>query len=159
MKATHYFAVSILTVFSMGLIAAGAYRFATPAHAAPGSLTIDPKEIRFEGKVDQIILVPIVLTNHGDSPIRVVGSEDICGAEGCMTALDPLVDIPPKSPTTVSIELKPFKPGLFDRSITLFTDHPLFPRVTVRASGWINSSIAALPPGKFELTISYNGNT
>lgn len=137
MKPRTTLIVAVICAASATSIAIGARELVLRASRAGGALTLNPQVIQFVGEVGKATSVTVTLANGGSAPVKVVGSEDTCGVDGCMAILDHHFTIKAGGDCAVTVELKPFKSGGFDRTITLFTDSPGQGRFKLRAVGWI----------------------
>ena len=81
------------------------------------------------------LVVSFQVTNHGLNTVRLIGSSDTCGAVGCVRGTNIPLDIAPHGTTKVELMVVARKTGKLSQTISLLTDLPSQPELTVRVEG------------------------
>jgi hypothetical protein len=120
-----------LAIGCLALLAlAGAIFFAVDAHCNPvlkePTLSIAPVA-RYLGtiRIKEEATADFILTNHSSGVCRLLGANDGCRAEGCITTETALpVDIAPGDSLTMRVHVRASHIGPFLMTLPLYTDLP-----------------------------------
>ncbi|NUN68189.1 MAG: DUF1573 domain-containing protein [Bacteroidetes bacterium] len=95
----------------------------------------------FHGDVKQ---VPLVITNTGDQPLRILGVETSCG---CTSAKQPAEFIAPGASDSVIISFNSLGfSGRITKIVTIRTNDPRQPYSEARITGTVTSVLETVPP-------------
>ncbi len=117
---------------------------AAPVAALPAEgLTYDLGTIEAGTSVPVVISVP----NRGDTPVRIVGMNELCTRAGCIRAVNLPVEIPAGASRALRFEFaspRPTASGNVLIETAVFTDCPETPQLTVKVTG--KTAPAAVKP-------------
>ena len=136
-----FFLVVSLSLFAMALV----YSSQAILGDASGHMLLVDQSPQSVGDLPPGKTVPLTVTvkNRSFSPVRLVGSDDVCAAWGCLVGKGFPMDVGAMSTREVRIELRTAHrkfSGEFSGEIILYSDYPGKERIPVRVMGRIIES-------------------